>query len=197
MRKTCRKCGQTKLAAEFVTEPRNADGLSSTCRPCSYAARVGRRKIRAAGRPESFYDEAFADPQRVKVCRRCRQTKHVTLMSRDGHAADGFRTLCLECNRDDHRQTYDSRARQDTALRSKYGMTVEQYEALLHEQGGRCAICGADSGGLRAHAVDHCHATGQVRGLLCSPCNRGMGLLGDDPERLRAAADYLAAASSG
>ncbi len=59
---------------------------------------------------------------------------------------------------------------------------------------GRCAICGvpaaeADEGVLE---VDHCHDTGVVRGLLCGPCNRGIGNLGDSPELLRKATDYLA-----
>lgn len=77
-----------------------------------------------------------------------------------------------------------------THLRYKFGITLEEYDALLDAQDGRCAICGARPEG-RMLDVDHDHATGIVRGLLCNNCNRGIGHLGDDAERLLAAAAYL------
>jgi hypothetical protein len=79
-------------------------------------------------------------------------------------------------------------------LKNTYGMTVEQYESMLDEQDGRCAICRSDRpGGPRTpiFTVDHDHDTGRVRGLLCSSCNRALGLLRDDPEVLRLAIGYL------
>ena len=74
----------------------------------------------------------------------------------------------------------------------QYGLTLEGYFDLLQKQRGGCAICGSPGGpdDKRLH-VDHCHETGGVRGLLCSPCNVTLGMFRDDPERLRAAADYL------
>jgi hypothetical protein len=77
-----------------------------------------------------------------------------------------------------------------------YGLTVGDYERILTEQHGRCAICRTgDPGHTRAFHVDHDARTGAVRGLLCSKCNRGLGHYDDSPARLRAAADYLAAAN--
>lgn len=78
-------------------------------------------------------------------------------------------------------------------LRARYGLELEDYEQRLAAQGGGCAICRATEpgGGRRYFDVDHDHRTGAVRGLLCSPCNAAMGLLGDDPARLEAAATYL------
>jgi len=70
-----------------------------------------------------------------------------------------------------------------------YGLTSEGFAALLGAQGGRCPIC-LDPINERSH-VDHDHATGLVRGILCGSCNRGIGILKDSPERLRRAADYL------
>lgn len=80
-------------------------------------------------------------------------------------------------------------------LKSTYGITPEQFDALLASQGGVCAICGklppAIKGAPGQWNVDHCHKTGAVRGILCSPCNIGIGQLGDDPDRLRVAIAYL------
>ena len=81
--------------------------------------------------------------------------------------------------------------REDAMMRA-YGLTMADFEALLAQQGGTCAICGGGRSGpgSRFH-VDHCHATGRVRGLLCGNCNTAIGLLGDDPERAEKAAAYL------
>lgn len=77
-------------------------------------------------------------------------------------------------------------------LRYKYGMTMADYDDLLAAQSGRCAICGTNEpGGKGEFHVDHDHDSGGVRGLLCHYCNVGIGTLGDDPARLRAAAEYL------
>lgn len=72
-----------------------------------------------------------------------------------------------------------------------YGLTLEQYEFLLREQRGRCAICGTERNGEVALAVDHDHSTGRVRGILCDPCNIGIGGFHDDSALLRAAITYL------
>lgn len=78
-------------------------------------------------------------------------------------------------------------------LSANYGITQSDYDSMLVAQNGRCAICLTDSptGKWKVFAVDHCHTTGLVRGLLCNECNRGMGLLKDSAELLRKAADYL------
>jgi hypothetical protein len=78
-----------------------------------------------------------------------------------------------------------------SSIKRKYGITRDQYEALLCHQGGVCAICRQTCvTGFRL-GVDHDHKTGKVRGLLCSKCNRGIGNLGDDVVRLRLAVQYL------
>lgn len=83
-------------------------------------------------------------------------------------------------------------------VKHKYGVTREEWERLFAEQGGVCAICRRPetaheprTGAVRMLAVDHCHASGRIRGLLCYRCNTAIGLLGEDPERLEAARRYL------
>jgi hypothetical protein len=80
---------------------------------------------------------------------------------------------------------------------AKYGLTVEEYDNLLAKQGSRCAVCGtADpqyrSGPSSARwCVDHDHVTGKIRGLLCHPCNRAIGMLADDAKIIEAALAYV------
>lgn len=74
-----------------------------------------------------------------------------------------------------------------------YGIKPEEFSALLDRQGGLCAICRADeAGGKGGWHVDHDHATGKIRGLLCQNCNLMLGNAKDDPARLQAAITYLA-----
>lgn len=77
-------------------------------------------------------------------------------------------------------------------LYKHYRMPAGRYQEMLDEQGGLCAICREKCATGRRLAVDHDHDTGKIRGLLCLNCNHGIGKLGDDPKRIRAAADYLA-----
>jgi hypothetical protein len=72
-----------------------------------------------------------------------------------------------------------------------YGLSKEDYDRMLAQQHGACAICKQRS--QATLCIDHDHSTGEVRGLLCRKCNMGLGLYDDDPCRLRAAAAYLEA----
>lgn len=71
------------------------------------------------------------------------------------------------------------------------GITNEDYSRMLDEQNGVCAICHSPAPERGRLAVDHNHATGKVRGLLCHSCNYGLGCFKDDPVYLEAAAAYL------
>jgi hypothetical protein len=71
-----------------------------------------------------------------------------------------------------------------------YGISVEEYDQMLEDQGGTCYICG-EPPQSRALDIDHCHKSGKVRGLLCSNHNRALGLLGDDPALLLKSIEYL------
>lgn len=83
---------------------------------------------------------------------------------------------------------------------ANHGVSADAYAALWAGQGGTCAVCGTARpcewvrGNLE---LDHCHETGEVRGLLCGDCNSAAGRVGDDASRLRRLADYLDGSRTG
>lgn len=79
----------------------------------------------------------------------------------------------------------------DLYLRRQFGITLGQYRDLEAQQGGGCAICGEKCKSGRDLAVDHDHATGAIRGLLCMNCNRAIGWFQEDPELMEKAAQYV------
>jgi hypothetical protein len=73
-----------------------------------------------------------------------------------------------------------------------FGLPDGAYEAMLEAQAGCCAICGKSAEDQKRRlSIDHCHVTGEVRGLLCTPCNTGLGSFGDSVDRLGRAVAYL------
>ncbi len=79
----------------------------------------------------------------------------------------------------------------DKATIRRYGISLNDYDLMLEEQGGVCAICGTDDPRASRFHIDHNHGTGKVRGLLCATCNQGIGLLQDSPFVLSQALNYL------
>lgn len=79
----------------------------------------------------------------------------------------------------------------DYYVRFYYGITGDEYNAMLAQQNGCCAICQTPPTESRRLCVDHCHTTGAVRGLLCDRCNVGIGKFNDDPALVAVALEYL------
>lgn len=104
------------------------------------------------------------------------------------------RTSCKVCRSNvekiRQRQEAYKATRKEYTLQKGYGISVEEYNLKLKEQNGGCQICGRPPKN-KSLAVDHCHTTGKIRGLLCSYCNVGLGHFHDKPELLNKAADYL------
>ena len=143
-----------------------------------------------------------------KYCPRCDTIQPIEKFGRRRTQA-GFKGYCHDCERgydaayaatESGRESRRlaslkwSRDNREYRLRLNYGIGVEDYDRMALEQGGRCAICatGEPGSGNGFFAVDHCHTTNEVRGLLCTPCNMAIGLLNDDPVRLASAITYLA-----
>lgn len=79
-------------------------------------------------------------------------------------------------------------SKKKSVLKHKYGMSLEEYDTLLIKQESKCAICGDKE---KLLAIDHCHKTGKIRGLLCHLCNRAIGMMKDDTLILERAITYL------
>jgi hypothetical protein len=126
--------------------------------------------------------------RKIRSARECKAENCSTLIGEEVHL---LRLYCSEkCSRLQWGRNADRRQRYGV-----YGATLEDYDRLFMEQGGRCAICGSDNPGSRKistrFAFDHDHESGRARGLLCYLCNIGLGSFQDNPETLRAAIAYL------
>lgn len=96
-----------------------------------------------------------------------------------------------------YRKAYRKRFGREQALKSKYGLSLEQFEELLKRQNNCCAICRERFLSTKDTHVDHCHKTKKIRGLLCYRCNHGLGKFKDNVRNLIRAAGYLLKTWSG
>lgn len=146
----------------------------------------------------------------MKLCKHCGETKPLTDFYPHKRTRDGAQYWCKECqkkavvsgyrnnpekhriyNREWGRRYPDKKA--DIALKTRLGLPHGTYATMLAAQDGKCAICGRTEPGGRTRRfhVDHDEATGKIRGLLCSPCNTGIGQLQHDPNLILSAIEYL------
>jgi hypothetical protein len=138
----------------------------------------------------------------MKTCKICKKEKSLNEFyetKRNG-VAYGYHGKCKECYVKKQQENYDPLKKRNENLKRCYGITLNEYNEMLEKQNGKCAICGTTEtkgrksgrgGGADVFAVDHCHDTGDVRGLLCHSCNRAMGLLGDNTQTLQSMIEYL------
>ncbi len=120
---------------------------------------------------------------RVKVCSRCLREKPRGAFYRLARAKSGRASACKECKKQ-YEQTKQARLLdQQRHRKSKYGITIAEWNRLHREQQNCCAICGVHESRLsRQLDVDHDHDTGRVRGLLCNYCNKILERHIGDPE---------------
>lgn len=182
--KTCSQCGREFSVNHFTKDKYTTDGLNRRCREC---VAKNYRKMKKE------------NPDALR-----RQNEASRAKKREVYRNDPERrALVLRRNRAYNRalDPAKKKARQLVRrLRDVYNLTLERYEALYNAAGGKCQICGveiapehrtdADQEGVKRN-IDHDHNTGRVRGLLCPPCNRGLGYFGDDLMNYVRAARYL------
>lgn len=133
----------------------------------------------------------------MKKCAKCKELKLLSAFGKRSVESDGLHTRCKVChnayqrmyNKRPHVQDYISAGN----LKRNTGLTVHEFEQLLLEQKGKCAICKKTprSKKFKRLHVDHNHQTGIIRGLLCSACNTALGLLKENPLVIERALKYL------
>lgn len=156
----------------------------------------------------------------MKFCKKCNQNKPFDAFGKDKKRKYGLTTACKECrnkntynwnknNPEKVKQanlSYKQKRKEYYAdpnrmlkyrnadIKRRFGLTHDQYEEMLDSQKGVCAICKKFrlNKGKKFMAIDHCHKSGKVRGVLCHLCNRGLGLFDDNRELLISAIEYLA-----
>ncbi|HEC62410.1 MAG TPA: hypothetical protein ENI27_09215 [bacterium] len=150
---------------------------------------------------------------KTKICTKCKQERLVEKFYGNKRARDGYDCWCKLCHKEHSLEYYrqnrawickrqrkrhlingDYQLRYD--LHRHFNITLEQYNAMLHYQNGKCAICECSethtcNGKIKRLGVDHDHKSGKIRGLLCHKCNRALGLFQDNPELMKKAAAYV------
>lgn len=200
--KICPRCSIYKPWDGYYVCKSAGDGRKPYCKTCM--SEISRARWQERGAELSAIDKARCaatplmtpDPDILKRCAACRVEKPQTEFNPRRGRGDGFEARCKSCKKAAHavwlQENPDYWRR--NKLQRHYGLTPEQYDALLERQGGRCAICVGEGPGRKGSdffAVDHDHDTGMIRGLLCSTCNMGLGSFKDDPTRLSKAIEYL------
>lgn len=132
------------------------------------------------------------------MCKECyyreyRKSERYQEYLKNGKASEARKRYYKTTHGAENRRRYRQRdVVRDRALsynrQKKYGITDGQFDDLLLKQDGRCAICHSDDCKL---VVDHCHGSGNIRGLLCHQCNSALGYFSDSPYRLRNAIQYI------
>ena len=145
-----------------------------------------------------MYAMCYSFCMETKVCSYCKQSVPLENFHKSKNHTFGRVSVCKPCQASYSAKWYEQNKdrmkerMRITAYMRKYGITIEEYEILLAEQNGCCAIClvvtGSDGKRL---SVDHNHETGEVRGLLCDNCNTGLGMFKDNPSLLAKAINYL------
>jgi Recombination endonuclease VII len=208
----CTQCGQTKPLEEFHRMATGRGGRRSECAACALArARRNYRPrdtgpvtvacefcgakftyVKTSGRRRMYCSPEckFAAGDATKKLRAGAQVRTCACGSTD--VARVGKPVCPAC-RKDPRSSEGAQAKERRRTLRKYGITEQVWDHLLARQHGRCAVCRTDTPGSRGESwhIDHDHVTGQVRGLLCQRCNLAIGMLGDNPDVIRAALRYV------
>ena len=209
----CGRCGQRKQSDAFAPSQRKEGRWCRDCMREWYVARSGGMVVRSCdwcgvemlctGRRAKelrvFHSKECKDAARnAETARQLAESKIERVCEFCGEPIPGKRSdskYCRHACAQKAARQRDPTRRRRYALRHTYGLTLEDYDLMLARQGGVCAICGTakPNGFGKFLAVDHCHDTGRIRGLLCGNCNHGLGKFDHDPKRLRRAIRYLQA----
>jgi len=185
--KHCRDCGEERPLSEFTKNRNSRDGYAFYCRDHARRRHQASRD-RRTGSPTKRHPRGIVVPEGHKWCPDCGEVLPFSSFGRNAASQTGRTSYCKPCHNTRGRRAKELVGGERTYhLRRRYGITGEEADELLENQSGVCAICKV----APAVHVDHDHATGAVRALLCFNCNGGLGQFRDDPHVLRAAAEYV------
>lgn len=140
-------------------------------------------------RPRKARPSKIQDATR-KWCSLCKMYVPCSEFPARKGARDGLASSCRPCLIAKSQTLENRTAAYVRHIKRKYGLEIEEFDALLASQGGGCAVCGGPPNAKNWH-IDHDHRSGKVRGILCNGCNTGIGSMRDDPAIMRAAAEYI------
>lgn len=185
----CRDCSEWKALDQFCASSKRPGGRGSYCKLCFNE----RSKASYARRVRAKFDREVREgrvvPEGHRFCPACNAVKPFDAFPRNRADASGYATYCKPCHNTKTRETKERLygGNREYHLRQRYGVGEKEFQELLAEQGGVCAVCG----GADPQHLDHDHRTGWVRGILCFNCNGGLGQFRDSPMRLARAITYL------
>jgi len=188
-RKFCKDCDDYRSVEDFSKNARTRDGLSFYCRAhLAERALRSREARRTRPRVKRRPPEELVVPDGHKWCADCNRVLVVEEFVRTVASTTGYGSYCKPCHNARGKLAKEKVGGSRTYhLTRRYGITAAEADHMLRNQDGVCAICRV----APAEHVDHDHATGVVRALLCFNCNGGLGQFRDDPHVLRAAAEYV------
>lgn len=178
----CIKCKETRSLDEFSRRNNRPCGVAARCKECT----------RTTFKDPERRQQRNRNPDGSRYCPRCKTTKPLTeFWKKKGKRPQTYCKNCLyEYNHARAKANPD--LVWERSIKSNYGLTRIEFDRILASQNGVCGICeGEKTGPGRTFRVDHDHATGKIRGLLCQHCNVGLGGARDNPEILRKMIDYL------
>lgn len=126
----------------------------------------------------------------MKICRKCKIEKPKTEFGILKHGKIGLMARCKSCHNEANRQYYHRTDQKNRRLKQIYGIDLTQKKQMFLIQNKACQICEKEFH-LNEAFVDHCHTSGNVRGLLCSKCNTVLGFVKDNTKTLQNAIKYL------
>ena len=191
--KSCRVCKLFKEFGSFHKALGNKDGYNNRCKECQkeyntqYHSQQKEKHIQTPPAPLP------------KKCPKCNNVKPFKDFYRSNCSKTGITSFCKTCASEKGKEWEKKNKEKNkqksrvSSLKRNYGLTPQDYKKMLNRQNGLCCICKTNDPGKNKlyFTVDHCHATGVVRGLLCVKCNCALGLLNDNPALFVAAKNYL------
>lgn len=191
--KKCNRCKVFRKSEDFKTEKHK------TCKYCRQVSKEAYEAKKNGNLPKIAQVQKALEQAFIKgnfICNVCNIEKPISHFGKHKHSNKyNLSRVCKECSRDKNKISKLSR---------QYNISKEEFIKKFEEQNKKCAICSSEIRYLSRYkekygsaCVDHNHKTGEVRGLLCSSCNRAIGLLKDDENILKNAYNYLVQYKSG